>query len=103
MGRRQSQNMSYHETVLDLWEKGKTGDEIAEEIHMSRDAVFKSLRMARERGDQRARRRDNQMPSIIRRHKIALLASSGLSKEMIANRLGVSIRLVQMRVKEDAQ
>ena len=88
------------ETILDLWAEGKTADQICDETYYSRDAVFFHLRKARRYGDPRAARRECQAPARRRAVKIQILNKIGLAPEHIAAMVGVTKRMVQIRLKE---
>lgn len=88
------------ETILNMWAEGKTADQICDATFYSRDAVFFHLRKARRYGDPRAARRECQAPARRRAIKIRILDSIGIPPEHIAAMVGVTKRMVQIRLKE---
>ena len=92
--------MSSKDSVLDLWSQGYTEDEICCATDFSREVIYKYLRMARAQGDERAARRIGRIPAMRRKRKIMELAQTIKDPAMIARKLGISTRIVQMRLKE---
>lgn len=88
------------EQILALWQDNLTGDQIADRLNISRDAVFWTLRQARKDCDCRASRRPFRAPARRTAIKIAVLRDIGMKPTQIARIIGVSQRLVQMRLKE---
>jgi transcriptional regulator len=92
--------MAQGEIIIELWHKGRTGDEIADITGYSRDCVFAHLRRARQMGDPRAARRTEQAPARRRAVQVALLARIGLDTHEIAKWVGVTRRCVQMNLRK---
>jgi DNA-binding CsgD family transcriptional regulator len=92
--------MKTRETILDMWSKGHCADDIAAIAGIDRRNLFQHLRMARALGDARADRRSERVKATDRRKSIAAMVSVGKSKSAIARALGVSKRLVEIRLKE---
>ena len=86
--------------ILDLWASGMTADEVAERSGVSRDCVFYHLRQGRACGDPRANRRKSRIDGRRTRAKIHLLAKLDVPSRSIARIVGVSERMVQIRLKE---
>lgn len=90
------------EMILKLWASGQTAEQVAEHIDCSRDEVFRQLRLARMDCDPRAARRQYQAPARRRKMKIDILRQLKLSVPQIAAIVGVTTRMVQIRLKEMA-
>ena len=86
--------------ILSLWSQGHTADNIADNLQCSRELVFFHLRAARASGDPRASRRAYQMPAKRKALKIALLAAITNNTKFIAKTVGLSPRMVQLRMRE---
>lgn len=92
------------DAALTMWWERSTIDEIAASLHISPDTVRNYLREGRAAGDIRAGSRESKrhMVAKVRRMHIVKLAGEGLDIKEIAQRLNVHVRLVQMRLKEQA-
>lgn len=88
------------ELVLLYWSQGKSADAIADDLFISRDAVFYHLRRARAAGDARADRRCERIPAKRKRSKIMLLSRLNIHPRSIAKMVGLTERMVQIRLKE---
>ncbi len=92
--------------VLDLWAIFATQEEIAKALDISADTVKDYIRRARRRGDPRAIRPKGvdgrAFRASIKRKRIKALADAGFGADEIARSLGCNVRLVQIRLKEEA-
>lgn len=88
--------------ALSMWWEKQTVEEIATSLHISPDTVRNYITEARAAGDFRAAPRESKRHAMakVRRMHIEKLASEGMDKKEIADRLNVHVRLVQMRLKE---
>lgn len=92
--------MRPRETILDLWHEGHSVEDIAEIVGIDRRNIFHNLRMARALGDPRASRRQGRVPAMRRRRQIVEMFQSGKSTTCIAKALGVTKRIVEIRLRE---
>ena len=88
------------ETIVTMWYQGHSAEDIAEIIGISSTAIFKNLRLARALGDPRAARRVGRIPAMRRRRQILEMAQAAIAPAIIAKKLGVTKRIVQIRIKE---
>lgn len=86
--------------AIHLYSTGLTLDQVADQTGYSRDSVEYHLKRARLAGDPRAAHRTRQEPAYRRRKQIRALVIAGLDIPAIARTLGVTRRLVQMRIRE---
>jgi predicted transcriptional regulator len=86
--------------ILNLWQANYTADEICDYLGCSHGLVFKHLRNARAAGDQRAANRTYRAPARAKTNKIMILARLNAKTDFIASMVGVSRRMVQIRLKE---
>lgn len=88
--------------ALTMWWERRTIDEIAASLDISPDTVRNYLKAGRRDGDARAASREDKrtMMAKVRRAHITELHRQGFSKQEIADRLNVHVRLVQIRLKE---
>jgi hypothetical protein len=91
---------SVKDQILSLWSLGYTADQICDQLYCDRSTVFRALSAARNLGDARANRRAYQMPAKRKALKIAILASINANTKFIANTVGLSTRMVQIRLRE---
>lgn len=87
-----------------MWAELHTIVEIAEALDISEDTVRAYVRRARRLNDPRASRPHNwnrrQECAARRKTQITLMAKAGVSITDIARKMGISVRLVRMRIKE---
>ena len=89
--------------VMELWARMFDYDSICEKLDIGRSTVVDIIKQAREAGDPRAVRpykHRGVMRGETRRRQIEMLHGQGLRKRDIAKRLGVSPRLIEIRLKE---
>lgn len=92
--------------VMDMWASLMSKAEIATELSIDVDTVRNYVRRARRRGDPRANRPDASNKIIlkarVRKLQMKILDKAGFTKHEIASRIGVDVRLVEMRLRETA-
>ena len=93
--------------VLDLWAGLNTLQEIGSKLNLSQDTVHSYIKRARAKGDPRAVKRTNhwrrrKAKADQRRDQISLMSHAGMKPMHIAKALGISERLVFMRIKDAA-
>lgn len=91
--------------ALSMWAEMKTVEEIAETLDIAECTVRAYIRRARRANDELARRPLGwetriKMRKELRKANIARMKEAGLDAKEIARRLGVHVRLVQMRLRE---
>lgn len=91
--------------ALDMYSEMRTYEAIAECLDISPTTVVQYVKRARQIGDVRATRpfkhRGRQL-ALQRRKSIRDMKAMGLSAREISKRLGINVRLVQIRLKEAA-
>lgn len=92
--------MRIREQVLEMWSQGHCADDICDLADIERDQLFRLLARCRAMGDPRAARRIGRVPAMRRRRKIIELVNDGKSPTAIAKALGVTKRLVLLRIQE---
>lgn len=95
------------EKVLNLWAALNTLQDICYALDMSQDTVQSYIKRARRRGDPRAITRNRhwrrrQAKANERREQIQMMNNAGMEPQRIAKILGITRRLVEMRISEAA-
>ena len=92
--------------IMDMWAAFMTKDDICKCLDISPRCVERYLERARRRGDPRAIRPTGidvrAIRVTMRRQQMRTMQKAGFSTSEIAKRLAVDVRLVQMRLKEEA-
>lgn len=91
--------------ALSMWSEMATLEEIAEELRVEVQTVRRYIRWARRRDNALAFRplgwdTKRKMRKALRQRNIKALSECGMSPKEIASRLQVTVRLVQIRLKE---
>ena len=95
------------EKVLNMWAALNTLQDICYALDMSQDTVQSYIKRARRRGDPRAITRNRhwrrrQATANERREQIQMMNNAGMAPQRIAKILGITRRLVEMRISEAA-
>ncbi|MER8745898.1 hypothetical protein NKH54_22850 [Mesorhizobium sp. M1004] len=91
--------------ALDLYQEMATYETIAGCLDISVTTVVQYVARARQQGDVRANRafkHRGRLQALQRRKSIREMSALGMSAREIAKRLGINVRLVQIRLKEAA-
>lgn len=91
--------------ALDLYSELATYEKIAECLDISVTTVVQYVARARQQGDVRANRsfkHRGRLQALQRRKSIREMKALGMPAREIAKRLGINVRLVQIRLKESA-
>lgn len=89
--------------ALDMYQEMSTYETIAECLDISPTTVVQYVKRARDKGDVRAKRpfkHRGRLLALQRRKAIKDMKALGMSAREISKRLGINVRLVQIRLKE---